>query len=177
MDADAIRGAPGGAEAALDRDAGPGGGRVLAGSSPTPVEPRIHRCRPSIASSGSRSSRCSRWDGSGAWRPSSPVGARATRSGSGSRRRRSRPGQAILGTILLLTGHRVQADDVLGGTLHYIYGYLPLLLFVFAHVIARAGNARMIGIDRPIQPWVPFAWASFICFGLTLRALMTGLGM
>ena len=86
-------------------------------------------------------------------------------------------GQAILGTILLLTGHRVQADDVLGGALHYIYGYLPLLLFVFAHVIARAGNARMIGIDQPIQPWVPFAWASFICFGLTLRALMTGLGM
>jgi hypothetical protein len=24
---------------------------------------------------------------------------------------------------------------------------------------------------------VPFAWVAFICFGLTLRALMTGLGV
>jgi len=85
--------------------------------------------------------------------------------------------QAILGTILLLAGHRVEAAGVLGGTLHYIYGYLPLLLFVFAHVVAREGSARMIGIDRPIRSWVPFAWVSFISFGLTLRALMTGLGM
>ena len=85
--------------------------------------------------------------------------------------------QAILGTILLLAGHRVEAAGALGGTLHYIYGYLPLLLFVFAHVVAREGNARMIGIDRPIRSWVPFAWVSFISFGLTLRALMTGLGL
>ena len=85
--------------------------------------------------------------------------------------------QAILGTILLLAGHRVEAAGALGGTLHYIYGYLPLLLFVFAHVVAREGNARMIGIDRPIRSWVPFAWVSFISFALTLRALMTGLGM
>jgi hypothetical protein len=85
--------------------------------------------------------------------------------------------QAILGTILLLAGHRVEAAGALGGTLHYIYGYLPLLLFVFAHVVAREGNARMIGIDRPIRSWVPFAWVSFISFGLTLRALMTGLSM
>jgi hypothetical protein len=85
--------------------------------------------------------------------------------------------QALLGTILLLSGHRVEADDVFGGALHYVYGYLPLLLFVFAHVVARAGDARAVGIDRPIRPWVPFAWAAFISFGLTLRALMTGLGM
>jgi hypothetical protein len=85
--------------------------------------------------------------------------------------------QALLGTILLLTGRRLEAGGALGGALHYVYGYLPLLLFVFAHVIARAGNARAVGIDRAIQPWVPFAWASFICFGLTLRALMTGLGL
>jgi hypothetical protein len=85
--------------------------------------------------------------------------------------------QAVLGTILLLTGHRVHAEGALGGTLHYVYGYLPLLLFIVAHVIAREGNARLIGFDRPIQPWTPFAWTSFICFGLTLRALMTGLGM
>ena len=85
--------------------------------------------------------------------------------------------QAFLGTILLLLGRRLEAEGVLGGTLHYVYGYLPLLLFVFAHVVARAGDARAIGIDRPLRPWVPFAWASFISFGLTLRALMTGLGL
>jgi hypothetical protein len=85
--------------------------------------------------------------------------------------------QAVLGTVLLIAGRRLEAEGVLGGTLHYVYGYLPLLLFLFAHVIAREGNARAIGIDRPVQPWVPFAWASFISFGLTLRALMTGLGL
>ena len=85
--------------------------------------------------------------------------------------------QALLGTILLLTGHRVHAEGALGGTLHYVYGYLPLLLFVVAHVIAREGSAKVIGIDRPIRPWTAFAWASFICFGLTLRALTTGLGI
>jgi hypothetical protein len=85
--------------------------------------------------------------------------------------------QALLGTILLLLGRRVFAEGALGGTLHYVYGYLPLLLFVVAHVVARSGDARVIGIERPLQPWVPFAWASFISFGLTLRALMTGLGL
>ena len=85
--------------------------------------------------------------------------------------------QALLGTLLLLVGHRVDAEGAMGGLLHYVYGYLPLLLFVVGHVVARAGNARAIGIDRPIQPWVPFAWVSFISFGLTLRALMTGLGL
>ena len=54
-----------------------------------------------------------------------------------------------IGTILLLLGHRLEAEGVLGGTLHYVYGYLPLLLFVFAHVVARAGDARAVGIDRP----------------------------
>jgi hypothetical protein len=85
--------------------------------------------------------------------------------------------QAILGTILLLVGRRVEAEGALGGLLHYVYGYLPLLLFVVGHVVARAGSARAIGIDRPVRPWVPFAWVSFISFGLTLRALMTGLGL
>jgi hypothetical protein len=85
--------------------------------------------------------------------------------------------QAVLGTILLLVGRRVEAEGALGGLLHYVYGYLPLLLFVVGHVVARAGSARPIGIDRPVRPWVPFAWVSFISFGLTLRALMTGLGL
>lgn len=85
--------------------------------------------------------------------------------------------QAIFGIVMLLFGRRMVTPTALGGVLHYVYGLLPILLFLFAHIIARAGNARMIGIDRPVRPWVPFAWASFICFGLTSRALMTGLGV
>ncbi|GBC86383.1 hypothetical protein HRbin12_00371 [bacterium HR12] len=85
--------------------------------------------------------------------------------------------QAALGILLLLLGRRLVSPGALGGVLHYVYGLLPLLLFVFAHVIAREGNARLVGIDRPVRPWVPFAWASFISFGLTARALMTGLGI
>jgi hypothetical protein len=87
--------------------------------------------------------------------------------------------QALLGIILFLTGHRVEGNSSIGNSLHYVYGLLPLLLFVFAHVIARAGEASAVGFDprKKIAPWVPFAWAAFICFGLTLRALMTGLGI
>jgi hypothetical protein len=86
--------------------------------------------------------------------------------------------QAVLGIALLLMGRRMATPGAaLGGVLHYVYGLLPLLLFVFAHIVARAGNAKLIGIDRPVRPWVPFAWVSFICFGLTSRALMTGLGI
>jgi hypothetical protein len=87
--------------------------------------------------------------------------------------------QALLGIVLLILGYRVHAAGTLGGVLHYVYGLLPLLLFVIAHVVARAGNASLVGFDerKPIRPWVPFAWAAFICFGLTSRALMTGLGI
>lgn len=85
--------------------------------------------------------------------------------------------QALLGITLYLSGRRVVVTGALGGLLHYVYGLLPILLFVFAHVVAREGNARLVGIDRPVRPWVPFAWAAFIGFGLTARALMTGLGI
>jgi hypothetical protein len=87
--------------------------------------------------------------------------------------------QALLGVVLLALGYRVRAEGTLGGVLHYVYGLLPLLLFVIAHVVARAGNAALVGFDerKAIRPWVPFAWAAFICFGLTSRALMTGLGL
>jgi hypothetical protein len=87
--------------------------------------------------------------------------------------------QALLGIVLLILGYRVHAAGTLGGVLHYVYGLLPLLLFVIAHVVARAGNASLVGFDerKTIRPWVPFAWAAFICFGLTSRALMTGLGI
>ena len=87
--------------------------------------------------------------------------------------------QATLGIVLLLFGRRMVTVGALGGVLHYVYGLLPILLFAFAHIVARAGNAAILGFDRrkEIRPWVPFAWASFICFGLTSRALMTGLGI
>ena len=87
--------------------------------------------------------------------------------------------QAVIGIWLYATGHRVVPKGFLGGTLHYVYGALPIVLLLYAHVVARAGTASLVGFDerRPIAPWVPFAWASFICFGLTLRALMTGLGV
>ncbi len=88
--------------------------------------------------------------------------------------------QAIVGLTLLAMGGRVSGG--LGGVLHYVYGLLPLLLFFIAHVVARSGDMSFVGIrgsqGEPIaiRAWTPFAWASFICFGLTLRALMTGLG-
>ena len=69
--------------------------------------------------------------------------------------------QVIAGVILLLLGFRRP-------WLHYAYGLFPILLFVLAHIYARRGQWK---------PWVPFAWAAFFCFGLTLRALMTGLGI
>jgi hypothetical protein len=85
--------------------------------------------------------------------------------------------QALVGLGLWVTGHGLPT------WLHLIYGFLPLVLLLFAHLIAREGNLSMIGIQRreggaaPVRPWVPFAWVSFICFGLSLRALMTGLGI
>lgn len=90
--------------------------------------------------------------------------------------------QAVFGIVLLLIGRRVVTGGALSNLLHYVYGLLPLLLFVIAHVIARSGDLSMLGMHRrdgtplPVAPWVPFGWASFICFGLTFRALMTGLG-
>lgn len=72
--------------------------------------------------------------------------------------------QALIGTALLALGRRPT------DWLHYVYGYGPLLIFAAAHVLARDENFRL-------RPWVPFAAASFIAFGLTLRALMTGLGV
>jgi hypothetical protein len=70
--------------------------------------------------------------------------------------------QTIAGVILYLSGYR--ADTLL----HYAYGLFPILVLIVAHVLAR-------GMER--EPWIPFAWAGFFCFGLTLRALMTGLGI
>ncbi len=87
--------------------------------------------------------------------------------------------QAALGIALFAMGRRVSSPGLLGGVRHYVYGLLPLLVLAAAHAIARAGNAAALGFDprKPLSPWVPFAWAAFICFGLTFMALFTGLGI
>jgi hypothetical protein len=72
--------------------------------------------------------------------------------------------QALAGIVLLILGRRPT------DWLHYVYGFGPILIFAIAHALARDENFRR-------RPWVPFAFASFISFGLTLRALMTGLGI
>jgi hypothetical protein len=69
--------------------------------------------------------------------------------------------QAVVGGILLVAGGRAPA-------LHYVYGAVfPVLVLLTAHVLARDAFAH--------RPWAPFALAAFFSFGLTLRALMTGL--
>ena len=71
--------------------------------------------------------------------------------------------QAVAGVVLLLIGGRATI-------LHIVYGAVfPALVLGVAHVVARDAFAH--------RPWAPFAVASFFCFGLTLRALMTGLGV
>ena len=72
--------------------------------------------------------------------------------------------QALIGVVLLLFGERPS------DWLHLVYGFGPLVILAIAHALARDEVLRS-------RPWVPFAFASFICFGLSLRALMTGLGL
>ena len=89
------------------------------------------------------------------------------------------PGKAfwwLLGTLQaalilqLLVGLVLLAMGGTSGMLHYLYGVaFPVLILVGAHWLARDAFA-----DRP---WAPFAVGSFFIFGLTLRALMTGLGI
>jgi len=73
--------------------------------------------------------------------------------------------QVIAGITLLALGKR--ADSLL----HYLYGAaFPAIVLIVAHVLAR-------GLDREEDTWKVFAVASFFVFGLTLRALTTGLGL
>jgi len=71
--------------------------------------------------------------------------------------------QALIGTVLLIAGYRPPT------ALHYVYGFGPLVILAIAHALAREESFQT-------RPWLPFALGAFICFGLTLRALMTGLG-
>jgi hypothetical protein len=78
--------------------------------------------------------------------------------------------QALIGIVLLILGYRPDTP------LHYVYGIGPLFVLGFAHWIAREG-AKVKDGSNPFPAWIWFAGGSFICFGLTLRALMTGLGI
>lgn len=72
--------------------------------------------------------------------------------------------QALIGSILFLAGGRPST------WLHYVYGFGPLAIFGIGHLLARDEAFRT-------RTWAPFALASFISFGLSLRALTTGLGI
>lgn len=74
--------------------------------------------------------------------------------------------QVLVGLILLAMGNRAVAKGP--DWLHYVYGGLfPLAVLVFAHRFAT----RHPGIEP-----VVFGIASLVAFGLTFRALQTGLG-
>jgi heme A synthase len=77
--------------------------------------------------------------------------------------------QAALGIALLLLDRRTSG-------LHLVYGFGPPAVLLVAHAVAREGQKERPDA-RSLQPWIPFALASFVCFGLSLRALMTGLGL
>jgi hypothetical protein len=78
--------------------------------------------------------------------------------------------QALIGLVLLLMGRRPTE------WLHFVYGFGPIVILVIAHALARDLQKTQEGA-QPMQPWVPFAFGAFICFGLSLRGLMTGLGI
>ena len=71
--------------------------------------------------------------------------------------------QLLAGLVLLALGDRRPL-------LHYLYGAVfPAVVLVVCHVLTR-------GLERP--PYhLFFTWGAFFVFGLTARALMTGLGI
>jgi len=74
-------------------------------------------------------------------------------------------GIQVVAGLILLAIYGISARPVL----HYLYGSLfPIIVLVIGHVMAR---------DMERDQWKVFAVAAFICFGLTLRALFTGLGI
>ena len=71
--------------------------------------------------------------------------------------------QLLAGLALLVAGDRRPL-------LHYLYGAVfPAVVLVVCHVFTR-------GLEKP--PYhLFFTWGAFFVFGLTARALMTGLGI
>ncbi len=78
--------------------------------------------------------------------------------------------QVVAGLVLLAMGKRPST------ALHYVYGLGPLAILLLAHWLAREGQ-KVEEEYEPIPAYLWFTGAAFICFGLTLRALMTGLGL
>lgn len=77
--------------------------------------------------------------------------------------------QVVVGAVLFGAGLRPPSQDL--RWLHYFYGGLfPAIVLIAAHRIAQRDRFREI-------PWMVFGFAAFINFGLTSRALMTGLGV
>jgi hypothetical protein len=75
--------------------------------------------------------------------------------------------QFIVGATLFLSGHRPDSNGP--QWLHYVYGaFFPALVLGVAHNRARKTEGA---------PWLIFGIAAFLCFGLTFRALQTGLGI
>ena len=72
--------------------------------------------------------------------------------------------QLAAGLTLIGLGRRLPS------ALHFFYGSVfPAIVLVIAHVMAR-------GLEEKSDAWKVFAVAGFFLFGLTLRALTTGLG-
>ncbi len=75
--------------------------------------------------------------------------------------------QVLLGGLLFVAGYRPHPRGPVW--LHYTYGGLfPIAVLMVAHRYAR----RYEGIS-----WLVFGAAAFVNFGLTFRALQTGLGI
>ena len=78
--------------------------------------------------------------------------------------------QGIL-VLQVILGLTLWIKNPLPTFLHPLYGAVfPGIVLVIAHVLAR-------GVDIESDRWKVFAVAAFFIFGLTLRALMTGLGL
>ena len=73
--------------------------------------------------------------------------------------------QTAIGLVFLVIGRRVVGDDLV--FLHYFYGSL----FPFIAIV----GGRIAGLRREAFPYVGMAWGGFFAFGLSTRALMTGL--
>ena len=76
--------------------------------------------------------------------------------------------QLVVGAVLLLMG-RLPAATLFDNAFHILYGIVfPVIVLVFAHRWSQQGRWN---------PHLVFAVVGLVNFGLTARALMTGLGM
>lgn len=77
-------------------------------------------------------------------------------------------GQVIIG-LQVVVGLTLWAmpNTILPEPLHVVYGVLSAGAMLWAQLEAR---------KREGTPWVPFVWAMLFAFGLSFRALQTGMG-